>query len=332
MELRHIRYFVAAVEEGSLQGAAHRLHIAQPALSRRIRDLEASLGCDLLVRGTRGVTPTRAGASFYRDALVLLGRLDEARNCARLLGREEDGVARVGLMPTARKYAFLSEALTTFAAGDDEIPITYSRASSADLARGLREGSLDVALLYERRMAAPLIGERLIHQECYVLALHPGNPLATMPSLSFADLAGQPLIWLSRQDDADHHDLLMQQCRLHGLDPLIAHSAHSHEEQLDIAAVSGGAFLTPASTTLSTPPGTLVFRALPDLAMSISLTLAWRGAVEAGPSAALLRALHAAIDRHQSRPPGTSDWTFIEGHRVVILPEPVAAKQRNDEK
>ena len=79
MELRHLRYFVAAVEEGSMQGAAGRMNVAQPALSRRIRDLEIRIGCDLLIRGARGVTPTRAGTSLYRDALKLLEGLDEAR-------------------------------------------------------------------------------------------------------------------------------------------------------------------------------------------------------------------------------------------------------------
>ena len=82
MELRHLRYFIAAVEEGSLQGAAQKLNVAQPALSRRIRDLEARIGCDLLTRGARGVAPTRAGASLYRDALRALERLDEARHRA----------------------------------------------------------------------------------------------------------------------------------------------------------------------------------------------------------------------------------------------------------
>ena len=61
MELKHLRYFVAAVEEGSLLAAAERLAIAQPALSRRIQDLEAELGCALLTRSVRGVTPTGVG-------------------------------------------------------------------------------------------------------------------------------------------------------------------------------------------------------------------------------------------------------------------------------
>ena len=95
MELRHLRYFVAAVEEGSMQGAASRMNVAQPALSRRIRDLEIRTGCDLLTRGARGVTPTRAGASLYRDALRLLEGLDEAR-------QQHESNARLGAGGEAR--------------------------------------------------------------------------------------------------------------------------------------------------------------------------------------------------------------------------------------
>jgi DNA-binding transcriptional LysR family regulator len=68
MELKHLRYFLATVEEWSFQVAATRLNIAQPALSRRVRDLEAALNCQLLVRGARGTMPTPAGLVFYRDA------------------------------------------------------------------------------------------------------------------------------------------------------------------------------------------------------------------------------------------------------------------------
>lgn len=300
MELRHLRYFVAAVEEGSLQGAALRMNVAQPALSRRIRDLEETLGSALLERGPRGVVPTRAGAAFYRDALALLGGLDIARQRVRQTAREQEDVARLGLIQTARKYGFLHEAIAAFGGARPRAHIAYRRASSADLATALREGDLDATLLYERRAEAPGLRERLVHHELYVLAAHPAHPLAQGDALSLSRLAGEPLVWLSRADDPDHHDLLLQQCRLHGIDPVIAHMAHSHEEQMDLAAVSGGAFLTPASTLFSTPPAMLVFRALPHFDMEISLSLAWRESAEGGATGAMIALLHESIDRHQA--------------------------------
>ena len=103
MELKHLRYFKAAVEEGSLQAAAARLNVAQPALSRRVRDLEALLGCDLLVRGARGVAPTRAGLALYRDTVRVFGELDEAVQRARRLGLEQGRGVRMGLAPTVAR-------------------------------------------------------------------------------------------------------------------------------------------------------------------------------------------------------------------------------------
>src|ERR1700740_732110 len=68
MELRHLRYFVAVAEEHSFIRAAERLHVAQPALSKQIRDLEVELGTVLFRRGPRGGPPPPAGRAFLVEA------------------------------------------------------------------------------------------------------------------------------------------------------------------------------------------------------------------------------------------------------------------------
>ena len=80
MELRHIRYFVAAVEEGSLQGAARRVHVAQPALSQQLATLEGEGRQQLLLRTKRGVTPTEAGKVLYRHAQLILRQCEQAHD------------------------------------------------------------------------------------------------------------------------------------------------------------------------------------------------------------------------------------------------------------
>ena len=109
MELKHLRYFRTAVDEGSLQAAAARLNVAQPALSRRVRDLEALLGCDLLVRGARGVVPTRAGLALYRDTVRLFGDLDEAVQRARRLGLEQGRGVRMGKRANLESHLNLNQ-------------------------------------------------------------------------------------------------------------------------------------------------------------------------------------------------------------------------------
>lgn len=320
MDLRHLRYFVAAVEQGSLQGAAQKLNVAQPALSRRVRDLELDLGCELLTRTSRGTAPTQAGLAFYHDAARLLEELDHAITRARRLGHEH-GI-RFGLATSsARKYAFLGEALAAFSAGKTTAGITFTRRLSASLVAALREGTLDAALLYEHRPDAPSIGDRLIHREHFVLAAHPAHPLARSGPAQIAELAGQPLVWLARSDLPGGLNPLAAQLRRHGLDPVIGQMVDNPDEQVEITLASCGACLTPASTIIAGPPGKLVFRALPGLDMTVDLTLAWRRDAGATAVQELLASLGQAIDRHQSAIAACqADWTHLDGFPLYALP------------
>lgn len=322
MELKHLRYFIAAVEEGSFLGAAERMNIAQPALSRRIRDLETTLACNLLTRSPRGVAPTRAGAAFYREARAILEALDQAAQRARRMGQDQGRLARMGLVQTSSKYDFIRRAIADFRAERSDAALAFVRSSSGELALALREGRVDMTLLYERRLGAQGYGERLIHRERYVLAAHPRHPLAGEGEVELAALAGEPLVWLARRDHLDHHDALLQRCRLHGLEPVIAHAATSHEEQIELVAASEGACLTPASTMLSAPAGGLAFRPLDDLPMELHLSLAWDPDLPGTPGADLLARLNAAIDRHQADlAAGSCPWAQLMGRQVVLPPE-----------
>ncbi|MBX3529075.1 MAG: LysR family transcriptional regulator [Rhizobiaceae bacterium] len=323
MELRHLRYFVAAVEEGSLQGAASRMNVAQPALSRRIRDLEIRTGCDLLIRGARGVTPTRAGASLYRDALKLLEGLDEARHRARRLGQEAPDVPRFGVIVTARKLPFLHETMRTYKETQPGAPVTFMRDLSPDLANALRERRLDISLLYEWRLGMPGTQERLIHYEQYVLAAHPDNRLArSREPIRLAELAEDPLVWLARGEMSDRSDPLMRQCLMRGLDPVVSHIARTHDEQIDVTIVSGGACITPASLLLDIHRDFLAVRPLADVDMEISLSLAWTTEMLGAPAQALLAILHDAIDRHQDQIlSGAAPWAVLHSQPVIRVPQ-----------
>src|SRR5580692_13037078 len=84
MELRHLRYYVAVVEAGSLTEAAKQtLHTSQPSLSRQIRDLEYQVGTELLTRTASGVVPTAAGRAFLDHARLALAQVDAAKEAAR---------------------------------------------------------------------------------------------------------------------------------------------------------------------------------------------------------------------------------------------------------
>ncbi len=97
MELRHLRYFVAVAQESSFTRAAQRLHISQPPLSQQIGDLESELGTRLLMRTSRRVELTTAGAAFLEHAKAILERVDQARSHARAVGSGSSGRLDIGL-------------------------------------------------------------------------------------------------------------------------------------------------------------------------------------------------------------------------------------------
>jgi LysR family transcriptional regulator, benzoate and cis,cis-muconate-responsive activator of ben and cat genes len=323
MDLRHLRYFVAAVEEGSLQAAANRMNVAQPALSRRVHDLELRMGVQLLTRGARGVAPTPAGASLYRDTMRLLEGLDEARHRARRLGQETPDVPRFGVVVTSRKFPFIHEAMRNYTQSHPEAPITFMRDLSPDLANALRERRLDMSLLYDWRVGTPGISERLIHYERYVLSTHPEHPLAgTREPIRLLGLTEVPLVWLARGELDIRNDVLMRHCQLRGLDPVVGHIARTHDEQIDITIVSGGACITPASLLLDIHRDFLAVRPIADADMEISLSLAWTAEPAGHPAQSLLETLNAALDTHQAQVlSGEASWAYLHGQPLIRVPE-----------
>src|ERR1700743_3342233 len=111
MELRHLRYFVAIAEEGSLTVAAERrLHTSQPSLSRQIRDLEYEIGVTLLTRSVHGVELTAAGKAFLDHARLALSRVEAAREAARRAARPEKPSFALGFL-TGQEMDWLPEAM-----------------------------------------------------------------------------------------------------------------------------------------------------------------------------------------------------------------------------
>lgn len=303
--MKHLRTLVAAIEQGSIQAAARRLRIAQPALSRRLKDLEAELGCDLLVRGVRGVVPTEAGLTLYRDGLSILDAVHQAERQTQRLGVEQTQEIRLGLVQTARKYAFIQEAIGAFNAEQPEAGVALTRASSNELAASVREGRLDATLLYEQHIGSKHCAERLIHKERYVLAAHPTHRLATAGAASLGDISGEPLVCMARQDTTNNHNPLLQQLRLQGLEPAVGRWASTADEMLDLVMVSGGLCITPASIIWSSPPGHLVFRSLPEFGMELDLTIAWRQEPDTASLESFLSQFHLQSDRPQIKLPIT---------------------------
>jgi len=147
MELRHLRYFVAVVEEGSLTTAAEkRLHTSQPSLSRQIRDLEDEVGADLLSRSVHGVELTTAGKAFLDHARLALAQVDAAVEAARRAAQPGKQTFAIGFQ-TGHEMTWLPRAMHVLRDELRNIEVSVSSDYSPDLAEALVRGRLDLAFL-----------------------------------------------------------------------------------------------------------------------------------------------------------------------------------------
>ena len=147
MELRHLRYFIAVAETGSLTEAAERrLHTSQPSLSRQIRDLEYEVGTRLLSRGARGVALTGAGKAFLSHARLALMQVDAAVEAARRAAKPARMIFAIGFQ-TGLEMNWLPRAMRVLRDELKNIEVTVFSDYSPDLAEALARGRLDMAFL-----------------------------------------------------------------------------------------------------------------------------------------------------------------------------------------
>jgi LysR family transcriptional regulator, hca operon transcriptional activator len=138
VELRHLRYFVAVAEAGSLTVAAEKLlHTAQPSLSRQIRDLENDVGTQLLIRNARGIELTAAGKAFLDHARLALIQVDAASEAARRAAKPNKPTFAVGFL-TGQEIDWLPEVMRVLRDELSRINVTVSsQSSSHDLGEDL---------------------------------------------------------------------------------------------------------------------------------------------------------------------------------------------------
>src|SRR5258708_38955767 len=146
VELRHLRYFLAVAETGSLTLAAEqRLHTSQPSLSRQIRDLEDQVGVELLSRGARGVELTAAGRAFLDHARFALTQVDAAVEAARRAAQPAKRKVALGFL-TGMEMTWLPEAVHILRGELPAVEVTVSSDYSPDISEGLEQRRLDLAI------------------------------------------------------------------------------------------------------------------------------------------------------------------------------------------
>ena len=272
MELRHLRYFVAVAEEGSLTVAAEkRLYTAQPSLSRQIRDLERKVGVPLLTRSVHGVQLTESGRVFLDHARLALMQAEAATEGARRAAQPSKQVFAIGFT-TGQEVDWLPRATRLLRNELANIEIRVSSDHSATLAEELAHGRLDVAFLRSENM--PDIEFRTVAQEPLVAVLPSDHRLAQRKTFDPKDLVGETYIGISKVPRVLRALIAgyLDRC---GIEVTPAFEIDNYAMAISLVASNRGVAILPASAK-NFLPWSVVSRPLEGDAPTIAVTVGFR--------------------------------------------------------
>ena len=192
MQYRQLYYFVKIVEAGSFSQAARTIHIAQPALSQQIAELEASLGVPLLQRSARGVRPTVAGEKLYEEASSILRKLENLPSLVRSSTGDVEGLVGVG-MPASLSTTLVGPFIDTCKAAHPRITLKFIDGDSEFLREEIERSRLDLALAYEDEFFPVVLRQPLFRQSHYLISSGRNPPVAG-PTVCLEEVAKIPLV------------------------------------------------------------------------------------------------------------------------------------------
>jgi len=289
MELRHLRYFIAVAEEGSLLTAAQRrLNTSQPSLSRQIRDLEIEVGAKLLERQARGVVLTAAGKVFLDHARLALSQVEAAAEGARRAEQPEKQTFAMGFL-AGQEVVWLPHALPIIREEAPDAEIMLSSQSSPDLALELARGRLDVAFLRAEAQIAG-VSFRFLAREPLIMVLPADHRLASCRKIRPEDLSRETFISSARTSPVLKSVVQDYASRI-GITLKAEYEAENLSSAMSLVASTGGVTLIPLYAQNMLTPN-VVARALDGVPPMIDLTLGYNEA-NASP---LLRRFLSRID------------------------------------
>lgn len=253
IELRHLRYFVAAVEHGSFRKAGAALGIQESAVSRRIRDLEDCLGASLFNRHHGGVSLTTAGQRFLRRACNVIRTVNEGAADIASVGRSEEGRVRIGIYSSIAS-GFLANLLRTYEDNHPRVDIQMIEGNPAEHIAAIRQLKLDVAFVTGTGEWSDCDSARLWSER--VFAVLPDNHvLAEREELQWQDLTGQAFIVSDTAPGQEIYDYLVLRMADLGRHPDIRVQYVGRDNLLPLVTIGKGLTLTSEATTAARFPG-----------------------------------------------------------------------------
>lgn len=274
MDLRHLRYFIAVAEVGSLHVAAEkRLHTAQPSLSRQMRDLEAELRVGLMTRSARGIELTVAGRVFLDHARVILLQVDAAGEAARRAAEPPRAAFVLGFL-TGHEFDWLAGVMAILREEIPDVEITVLSRSSPDLAAGLMRGKVDLALLRPERNMPGVVVE-ILDTEPLVVLMPADHRLVVHSTIRPRDLVAERLIGVPAAKSPVLRTVTDEYAKTVGIELVPHYEVDNLSMAISLVVSTGGVALMPLYARNLLPP-TVVSRPLEGEPPMIDVALGFR--------------------------------------------------------
>ena len=219
MELRHLRYFIAVAKNLNFSEASRRLHVAQPAISQTILDLEDELGVKLLSRTRRSVKLTAAGNAFFADAQGIMLRADGARMTAQRASRGEIGCLRIGFLPCAAG-PFIPALIKSYRKEFPNVDVQLHDMNTERQLKAFEDGQIDIGFSrpFTKERANDFCTE-VVYEDHLEIVLPAGHALAKKSVVNLKDLADETFVEYYRRGSPVLFSEIFLTCRKAGFSP-----------------------------------------------------------------------------------------------------------------
>lgn len=276
IELRQLKYFVRIAQLEHFGQAAQDLHVAQPALSRQMQQLEEELGVELFERLPRGVRLSAAGKVLLTQASEVLDDIDKMIVATQQVASGKTGFLKIGFADGATYSGHLPAILGDFRKRNPNVGMELVPSSSLAQAELLANGSIDIGFVYWLPNNTEGIANHSINNEKIVLAAAKANPtVGTRKSLALRDLKDVPFVWFKRSDAPLYYDLILSKCTKAGLTMIVVQGTFTESTMLSLVSADiGVTFITEYARRRK--PDNVAIMEVEDLNATITMRAIWR--------------------------------------------------------
>lgn len=289
MELRHLRYFVAAAEEEHFGRASDRLFVTRPAVSQIIADLEDELGVELFERQPHGVKLTAAGRAILPRLQSIMSDLNQVITLAKQVGEGKVGGLSIGYGSLTLYHPLFRAAIKRYLEYHPNVALSLVEMPTSDQVKAVLDGKIQAGFMHfgpdagqtrkQRKGSVQTEGEASL--ERYVIqtgglgvVVPDDHALAKKKAVSLSQLAGERFVVVPRSSVSPGYGPLFALCQEAGFEPQVVQEVHSIASQMNLISVGVGIGLTVLGKDFNYPSGVAVIR-LMDANYKTNFQLCW---------------------------------------------------------